>query len=132
MLDATATAIITGAAGNIVAYMLNGRIDELRSWATRTFRRGTEDQRRASLEALTQDSAALTHGQMSQAEIKSRWAAVLAAYLTSHPEAQADIDSMASEGGTVKSVKIGSQHNHGSGVFIGGDNFGGIGSRESE
>ncbi|WP_406084521.1 hypothetical protein OHA01_08900 [Micromonospora zamorensis] len=132
MLDPTATAIITGAAGNIVAYILNDRIDELRSWVSQTFRRGTEDQRRASIEAVERDSAGLAHGQASEAEVKSRWTAMLAAYLTSHPEAKAEIGAMAAGGGIARSVRIGSQHNHGSGVFIGGDNFGGIGSRESE
>jgi hypothetical protein len=41
MLDPATTAIITGAAGNVVAYMLNGRADALRTWMARIFRTGT-------------------------------------------------------------------------------------------
>jgi hypothetical protein len=33
--------VITGAAGNIVAYMLNGEVDTLRAWAKRIFSPGS-------------------------------------------------------------------------------------------
>ncbi|MFU8854906.1 hypothetical protein ACNAW0_28650 [Micromonospora sp. SL1-18] len=131
MLDPTTTAIITGAAGNVVAYMVTGRIDELRGWVARVFRRGSEDQRRISLAALEEDRVALAQGQASESEVKSRWIATLAACFVSDPEVRAEIAAMASAGESIrKSVRIGSQHNHGSGTFIGGDNFGRIGRPE--
>ena len=46
MLDDVAIAISTGAAGNIVAYMLNGRMDALRAQVAKMFRHGTEQERR--------------------------------------------------------------------------------------
>ena len=130
MFDPTTMAIITGAAGNIVAYMLSGRIDDLRGWVTRAFRR-TETEREKSLLTVEEDMAALREGRASAAEVKLRWTAMLAAYLAAEPEARADIDAMASGGKeSARSVRIWSQHNHGSGIFIGGDNFGGIDTRE--
>lgn len=55
MLEPVTTAIITGAAGNVVAYMLTGQVDALRAWVRRMFRRGTEGQRSLTLRALEED-----------------------------------------------------------------------------
>jgi hypothetical protein len=42
MLEDVAIAISTGAAGNIVAYMLNDQMDALRAQITKMFRHGTQ------------------------------------------------------------------------------------------
>jgi hypothetical protein len=126
MLDPVTTAIITGAAGNIVANMLDGRVDALRAWAARTFRSGTEEQRSAPLRALEEDAAALTRKVTSEEDVRARWSDLLGSYLTAYPETRADIKAMASTPIASKAVHIGAQYNYGSGTFIGGDNYGGI------
>ena len=124
MLDEVATAIATGAAGNIIAYMLNGQVDALRGQVARIFRHGTEPERSAVLHALKDDAVALTHQEASKTDITGRWSSILLSYLTAHPEARGDIEAFASAPVINKTMNIGSQHNHGSGPFIGGDNYG--------
>ena len=58
MLDELAAAIATGAAGNIIAYMLSGRVDALRAQVTGIFRHGTEHERAVALRALEDDVVA--------------------------------------------------------------------------
>jgi hypothetical protein len=128
MLDPATTAIITGAAGNVVAYMLNGRADALRTWMARIFRTGTEEQRFRPFHMLEEDIAALTNQLTSEADVQARWSDLLASHLAAHPEARADIGAMGSTPIAMKTVGIGTQHNHGSGTFIGGDNYGHINS----
>jgi hypothetical protein len=126
VLDEATTAIIIGAAGNIVAYMLNGRADALRAWALKVFRVGAADQSSAPLRALEEDSLALVQGKASESDVKTRWATFLTSLLAAHPELRHEIDMMATtpvQGGT---INVGAQHNHGTGTFIGGNNFGGI------
>jgi len=125
MIEDIAMAISTGAAGNIVAYMLNGRVDALRAQVTKMFRHGTEQERSAALRALEGDTAALTQKEASEAEVTQQWRDFLLSYLTAHPEAQEDIASFASAPTARKSVVIGSQTFYGSGSF-GGDNNGTI------
>ena len=124
MLDEVAIAIATGAAGNIIAYMLTGRVDALRGQVTRIFRHGTEQERSAVLRALEDDAAALTQERTSKTELTGRWTSILISYLTAHPEAHGDIEAFASAGVINRTTNIGSQHNHGPGPFIGGDNYG--------
>lgn len=52
MLDELAAAVATGAAGNIIAYMLSGRVDALRAQVTRIFRHGTEHEQATVMRAL--------------------------------------------------------------------------------
>jgi hypothetical protein len=126
MLDEVATAIATGAAGNIIAYMLNGRVDALRVQIARIFRHGTEQERSVVLRTLEDDAVALTQQEASKTALTGRWTGLLLSYLTAHPEARGDIEAFASVSGIHKTMNIGSQHNHGSGPFIGGDNYGNI------
>jgi phage I-like protein len=123
MLEDVAMAISTGAAGNIVAYMLNGRMDALRAQVTKMFRHGTEQERSAAIRAVENDAIALTRQEMSEADLTRQWSNTLHSYLTAHPEAHEDIASFASSPTSHKTVNIGSQNFYGSGSF-GGDNNG--------
>ncbi len=125
MLDDIAIAISTGAAGNIVAYMLNGQVDALRTQIGKIFRHGTEQERAAALRAVEDDAVALTQRKTSEAELTRQWGNSLLSYLTAHPKARGDIESFASSRVTHKTVIIGSQTFHGSSSF-GGDNNGTI------
>jgi hypothetical protein len=124
MLEEIATEIATGAAGNIIAYMLNGRVDALSAQVARIFRHGTEQERTAVLRTLDDDAIALAQQGASKTELTERWTSLLLSYLTAHPEARGDIEAFSSASVINKTVNIGSQHNHGSGPFIGGDNYG--------
>jgi hypothetical protein len=126
MLDEVATAIATGAAGNIIAYMLNGRVDALRVQVARMFRHGTEQEQALVLRTLEDDAAALTQQGASKTALTGRWISLLLSYLTAHPEARGDIAAFASSPVVNKTMNIGSQHNHGSGTFIGGDSYGNL------
>ena len=125
MLDDVAIAISTGAAGNIVAYMLSGQVDALRAQIRKIFRHGTERERAAVLRAVEDDTAALTQRNTSEAELTHQWGNSLLSYLTARPEAREDIESFAASRVTPKTVIIGSQTFLGSGSF-GGDNNGTI------
>jgi hypothetical protein len=125
MLDEVSIAIATGAAGNVVAYMLNGPLDALRAQVTSMFRHGTEQERTAALRTLEDDAGALTRKKVSEAEVAQKWKNSLLSYLTAHPEAREDIAFFASSPVTRKTVIIGSQTFRGPGSF-GGDNNGTI------
>ncbi len=124
MLDEVATTIATGAAGNIIAYMLNGQVDALRAQIARIFRHGSEQERSAVLRTLEDDIVALTQNLTSDTDITEQWTSLLFSYVTAHPEARADIEAFASDLVINKTISVGSQHNYGSGPFIGGDNYG--------
>jgi hypothetical protein len=126
MLDEAAIAIATGTAGNIVAYLFYGRVDALRTHVVRIFRHGTEQERSAVLRRLEDDTVALTQQGASKTDLTERWTSLLLSYLTAHPEARGDIEAFASAPVINKTMNIGSQHNHGSGPFIGGDNYGSL------
>ena len=126
MLDELATAVGTGAAGNIIAYMLSGRVDALRAQVTRIFRHGTEHEQAMAMRALDDDAAALAQRGISETAVTERWTSLLLSYLTAHPEARSDMEALASSSAAGGVQNIGSQHNHGPGTFIGGDNYGSI------
>jgi hypothetical protein len=127
MLDPETTAIITGAAGNLVAYMLNGQVDAVRSWVGRIFRGGSKQEQATSLRAVDNDSNALARRAASEAEVKARWSVLLAGYLGEHPEIRSDIEAIAKSAPTATgTMNVGQQHNHSSGTFIGRDNYGDI------
>ena len=128
MFDEVAMQIATGAAGNIMAYMLNGRVDALRAQVARMFRHGTEQERSAALRTLNDDAIAFTQHRASEPELTGRWSNLLLSYLTAHPEAQFDIASFASSPVAHKSMIVGSQNFYGSGSF-GGDNNGTVNIR---
>jgi hypothetical protein len=124
MLDPTTTAIATGTAGNVIAYMLTGRVDALRSHVTRIFRHGSEQERSLALDMLEHDATALAHRTALEADVSKRWTDTLLDYLSAHPEALVDAKSFATTTLNVKQTHIGAQHNYGDGTFIGGDNYG--------
>ncbi|RST25302.1 hypothetical protein EF908_00305 [Streptomyces sp. WAC04770] len=127
MLDAAAIAVATGAASNVLAYLLQGRADVLRTRVSAIFRRGAAEEESHALRALDEHAEALEQRRVTQAEVTAQWSSVLTAFLTAYPEALGDIEALrsATPSGT-KTVNIGSQHNHGRGTFIGGDNHGTI------
>ena len=57
MFEEIAIAVSTGAAGNIVAYMLNDQMDALRAQVTKMFRHGTGQERAAALHAVERDAS---------------------------------------------------------------------------
>ena len=126
MIEETAAAIATGAAGNIVAYMLNNKVDALREWSALVFRRGTAHERTEVLSALDQDAADLSEARTTEAEVLTRWIQVLTSYLTTHPEAAADIGSLAAGRSSSRISVVGSQTNSGPGTFIAGNSYGGV------
>jgi hypothetical protein len=129
MLDEVTTAIATGAAGNVIAYMLNGRVDALRTQVAGMFRHGTPQERTTVLRGLDEDARALKREEVSRADLTERWINLLASYLAQHPEARSDIEAFSSLHTASRIINIGSQHNIGSGLFIGGDNHGDISLR---
>ncbi|MFJ6421390.1 hypothetical protein [Streptomyces hydrogenans] len=127
MLDEAAVAVATGAASNVVAYLLQGRADTLRARLGAVFQRGTAEQRSNALQALEDDSVALARHTVTEAEAAARWTGFLTAFLAAYPDARTDLETLASAAPPdARNVIIGSQHNHGSGTFIGGDNHGGV------
>ncbi|MFI6242798.1 hypothetical protein ACIBEF_23270 [Micromonospora sp. NPDC050795] len=128
MFDEATTAIITGATGNIVAYMLNGHADALRAWVSRIFRTGGEARHSLPLRALEEDSAALALGAATESDIRARWSVLLTSLLAAHPELRAEVNALATTSVPASVVNLGSQNNYGSGPFIAGHNFGSISS----
>ena len=126
MLDEVTTAIATGAAGNVIAYMLNGRVDALRTQVAGMFRHGTPQERATVLRGLDEDARALNRAEVSKADLTERWIKLLASYLAQHPEARSDIEAFDSLHTASRIINIGSQNNIGSGFFIGGENHGDI------
>lgn len=123
MLEDAAIAVSTGAAGNVVAYMLQGRADAVRAQVAKIFRHGSGEERAAALQALEHDAEALGEHNVTRAELTTQWGSLLCSYLTAHPEARGDIETLAVSPVVSKTVNIGSQAFYGSGSF-GGDNNG--------
>lgn len=128
MLDEATIAIITGATGNIVAYMLNGHADAARAWVSRIFRAGGEGQQSAPLRRIEEDSAALLQGTATESEIRARWSVLLTSLLAANPELRTEVSAFATAPVPASVVNLGSQNNYGPGPFIAGHNFGSIGS----
>ena len=125
MLEDVAMTISTGAAGNIVAYMLNGRVDALRDQVAKIFRHGTEQERSRALQALERDAVALSEHDATRADLTNQWRDLLLSYLTAYPEALEEIESFASSSlNTVGTTKIKSMKHTGTGPQIVGPNFG--------
>jgi hypothetical protein len=124
MLDEVTTAIATGAAGNIIAHLLDGKLDSLRAQVARIFRHGTDEQQTAALQALDTDAAALARRTIAGSDLTERWADLLLSYLSAHPGAREDLEAFALAADTNEPMNIGSQNNYGAGPFIGRDNYG--------
>jgi hypothetical protein len=123
MIEDAAIAISTGAAGNIVAYMLNGRVDALRNHIVRIFRHGGDVEQSHALQALEHDVLALAESDATRASLTSQWRDLLLSYLTAHPEAREEIASFASLN-AAGATKIKSMKHTGTGPQIVGPNFG--------
>ncbi|MEV6634382.1 hypothetical protein AB0M54_26905 [Actinoplanes sp. NPDC051470] len=128
MLDPETTAVITGAAGNVVAYLLNGQVDAARAWVGRIFRgRGKQEAEPSALQAIEEDAKALAQQLTTEADVKARWVAFMAAYLAENPNARAEITAMAeSRPDRADTMFVAKQENQGPGTFVGRDNFGAI------
>lgn len=124
MLDEVATAIATGAAGNIIAHLLDGQLDALRAQVARIFRHGTDEEQTAALQALETDAAALARRTIPGSDLTERWADLLLSYLSAHPGAREDIEAFTLTADTAEPMNVGCQNNYGAGPFIGRDNYG--------
>lgn len=123
MIEDAAIAISTGAAGNVVAYMLNGRVDALRNHVVRIFRQGSDVERSHALQTLERDAVALVENDVTRASLVNRWRDLLLSYLIAHPEAREEIESFASLN-AAGTTKIKSMKHTGTGPQIVGPNFG--------
>jgi hypothetical protein len=126
MLDEVVTSVATGAAGNVIAYMLSGPVDALRVQIANMFRHASSEERATVLRRLEEDTRALKEHKESESTLNGRWAILLASYLTEHPEARSDIEDFIPLSATHKTTIIGSQNNNRDGVFVGGDSYGPI------
>ncbi|WP_055593276.1 hypothetical protein [Streptomyces hirsutus] len=119
-------AVSTGAASGVLSYLLQGQADALRTRISAIFRRGGNPQEEtAALQVLNEHAAALAQREITGRIVTEAWTELLAAFLDAHPDARADIEELKTTAPT-KTVNIGSQHNHGSGAFIGNDHYGDI------
>jgi hypothetical protein len=123
MIEDAAIAISTGAAGNVVAYMLNGRVDALRNHVVRIFRQGSDVERSHALQTLERDAVALVENDVTRASLVNQWRDLLLSYLIAHPEAREEIESFASLN-AAGTTKIKSMKHTGTGPQIVGPNFG--------
>ena len=123
MIEDATIAISTGAAGNIVAYMLNGRVDALRNHVVRIFRQGSDVERAHALQTLERDAVALVENDATRATLTNQWRDLLLSYLIAHPEARQEIESFASLN-AAGTTKIKSMKHTGTGPQIVGPNFG--------
>ncbi|MFF1479332.1 hypothetical protein ACFVYD_17520 [Streptomyces sp. NPDC058301] len=115
----------TGAASGVLSYLLQGQADALRTRISAIFRRGNPQEEAAALQVLDEHAAALARHGITERTVTDTWTELLATLLDAHPSARADIEELKTTAPT-KSVNIGSQHNHGSGAFIGNDHYGDI------
>jgi hypothetical protein len=123
MIEDAALAASTGAAGNIVAYMLNGRVDALRNHVVRIFRHGSDVERSHALQTLERDAVALVENDATRDSLMNQWRDLLLSYLIAHPEAREEIESFASLN-AASTTKIKSMKHTGTGPQIVGPNFG--------
>ena len=116
-------AIATGAAGNVVAYMLSGRVDAVRERIAHIFRRASEEQQAEVRQALDSDAVALAERSASQSDVSLHWAMRLAIELHAHPDARPDVAALAALGvGDRPQISI--HTNTGSGPYVAGNNNG--------
>ncbi|WP_406208657.1 hypothetical protein [Streptomyces decoyicus] len=119
-------AVSTGAASGVLSYLLQGQVDALRTRISTIFHhRSTPQEETAALQLLEEHAAALAQREVTQRAITDTWTELLAAFLAARPDARSDIEQLKTAAPT-KAVNIGSQHNHGSGAFIGSDHYGDI------
>jgi len=119
VLDAVTSAIITGAAGNIVAQMLSGQVEALRARVAQLFGKAGASEAAQAVKTLDADADALSRGETTEAAVNARWIALLSAHLIEHPDVKAAVEALAS---TSDENRVGVQINTGSGTFIGRDN----------
>lgn len=127
MIDAAALAIATGAASNVVAYLLQGHADAIRNRIAAIFRHGTEEEQITARDVLDEHSAALADRRFDEQNASAQWSALLSAFLATHPSAWSEIEALKASPLTLtNTVNIGAQHNHGDGTFINGNHHGDI------
>jgi hypothetical protein len=131
MIEDAAMAVSTGAAGNIVAYLLNGRVDALRNHVVSIFRHGSDVEQSHALQALERDAVALVENDATRASLINQWRDLILSYFIAHPEAREEIESFAFLD-TVGTTKIKSMKHAGTGPQIVGPNFGNMTFQEIE
>jgi len=124
MLDDVVTSVATGAAGNIIAYMMSGELDALRAQITRIFRHGSEQERATALHALQDDAIAVTQQGKTTAEVSAQWTQILASFMDVHPESTREIEKLSYLPIGTGAIVIGSQQQHGIGPVYGGNHYG--------
>ncbi|MDC2958549.1 hypothetical protein PO587_29305 [Streptomyces gilvifuscus] len=126
MYEEAVMAVSTGAASGVLSYLLQGQADALRTRISSIFRRGdSPHEETAALQVLNEQVAALARHEITGRTITDTWTKLLGAFLQAHPDARADVEELKRTAPT-KTVNVGSQHNHGSGAFIGSDHYGDI------
>ncbi|MEV5507881.1 hypothetical protein [Streptomyces orinoci] len=116
----------TGAASGVLSYLLQDQADALRARISAIFRRaGSPQEEATALQVLDEQATALARHKITQRTVIDTWTELLSAFLDTHPSARSDIEELKTTAPT-KTVNIGSQHNHGSGAFIGNDHYGDI------
>lgn len=126
MYEEAVMAISTGAASGVLSHLLQGQADVLRTRISAIFNRGGNPaDTAAALQVLDEHTTALARYEITGQTVTSTWTELLAAFLDAHPSARPDVEKLATAAPT-KTVNIGSQHNHGSGAFVGNDHYGDI------
>ncbi|MEU9027444.1 hypothetical protein AB0D46_07895 [Streptomyces sp. NPDC048383] len=119
-------AVSTGAASGVLSYLIEGQVDILRTRISAIFRRSGNPQEEATaLQVLDEHSVALTRREITERTVTDTWTELFAALLDAHSDARTGIEEVTTSAPT-RTLNIDSQHNHGSGVFIGNSHYGDI------
>ncbi|MEV4908650.1 hypothetical protein AB0N46_28880 [Streptomyces albidoflavus] len=126
MYEEAVMAVSTGAASGVLSYLLQGQADALRTRVSAVFSRGGNPQEAATaLRVLDEHAVALARHEITARTVTDAWTEMIFSFLDANPSARADIEELMASAPT-KTINIGSQHNHGSGAFIGNDHYGDI------
>lgn len=120
MYNAELMAVATGAAGTLVAAIASSGAERVRLRVEHFFRRATPDQQRAAAQAVDDTAAQLASpSSRAQTLATAAWAQLIAEYLAEHRDAINEVNELATP--APPTSKSWSQHNSGTGTFIGGD-----------
>ncbi|MFI1577669.1 hypothetical protein [Embleya sp. NPDC020630] len=137
MLDPATMAIVTGAAGTLVASMVSGGSRAARAGLVRLFRHDTPEAQRDAIATHDNDERILidlacaaeadaTFGPelaLMRERITQAWVSRLHDHVSAHPEAWSDLQALAEAS---RATNVGTQLNSGSGMLVNGNIFGGV------